>query len=172
MMGRPIETEEDIQRSLEESSTTGLWQAKQNETYTDGPCHSPTCPSLRHVSIDVDRCWVLESGVWRTNPGRWLQGDSPRGWEWWILQPEIFVEETRITEGTKHDCCVMCKGQGFHSVSLPMCSSLPLWALGRDSPEWLSSCPRPPSPRHSCSLLGIDPSHPWLLVPLHALSLP
>ena len=72
MMGRPIETEEAIQRPLEENSATGLWQAELNETYTDGPCHSPTCPSLRHVSIGVDRCWVHESGVWRTNPGRGL----------------------------------------------------------------------------------------------------
>ena len=48
------------------------WQAGQSKTYTDGPCHSPTCPSLRHVSIGVDRCWVHESGVWRTNPGRGL----------------------------------------------------------------------------------------------------
>ena len=37
MMGRSIETEEDIQRPLEENSATGLWQAELNKTYTDGP---------------------------------------------------------------------------------------------------------------------------------------
>ena len=57
---------------MEESTATGLWQEGQTETYPDGPCHSPACPSLRHVSISVDGGWVLKRGVWGADPGRAL----------------------------------------------------------------------------------------------------
>ena len=50
----------------------GLWQAGQSEMYTDGSCHNPTCPILRHVSTAADRDWMLKHEVWRTNPRRGL----------------------------------------------------------------------------------------------------
>ena len=35
-----------------------------------GLCCSPAHPSLSRVSPGVEGCWVLESGVWRVDPGR------------------------------------------------------------------------------------------------------
>ena len=34
--GRSVGTERELQELLEESAVTGLWQAGQSETYTDG----------------------------------------------------------------------------------------------------------------------------------------
>lgn len=49
-----------------------LWQAGQSETYTDGPCHSGACPSLRWVSTGAHQGGILKYGVWSANPGRGL----------------------------------------------------------------------------------------------------
>ena len=56
----------------EESPATSLWLSGQRETYTDGPCHSPACPSLRRVSTGAHGGWGLERGVWRADLGRGL----------------------------------------------------------------------------------------------------
>ena len=67
---------------LEDSATSSLWQAGQNEAYTDGTYHSPAHPSLRGVSTVADGGWVLEHGVWRIDSGRGLllaAGRQPEG---------------------------------------------------------------------------------------------
>ena len=43
----------------QESTTASLWQAEQNETYTDGLCNHPVHRSLRHTSADMDRGLLL-----------------------------------------------------------------------------------------------------------------
>ena len=53
-VGKSVGTGRELQRLLEESTSTGLWQAGQSETYTNGPCHSPVYPSMRHVSADAN----------------------------------------------------------------------------------------------------------------------
>ena len=54
---------------MEESTATGMWQAGQSETYTDGLCHSSAQLRLRWVSASAQGGWVLERGVWRRGEG-------------------------------------------------------------------------------------------------------
>ena len=54
LTGRKISWENGRFRDSKESPATGLWQARQSETYTDGPCHNPACLSLRWVSASAD----------------------------------------------------------------------------------------------------------------------
>ena len=42
----------------------------QSKNYVHGPCYSPAHSSPSCVSHGVEGDWVLESGVWRADPGR------------------------------------------------------------------------------------------------------
>lgn len=46
--------------------------AGRTESYTDGPCYSLVCSSLRCVSANVGVDWVLKHGVWGMNLGKGL----------------------------------------------------------------------------------------------------
>ena len=88
---------------LEESTATSLWQEGQTETYPNGPCHSPACPSLRHVSIRVNGGWVLKRGVWGADPGRGLRlavRRQPVGTG--VRSSATFLEEARTMIEEKH----------------------------------------------------------------------
>ena len=84
LVGRSVGTERQLWELSEESAATGLWQAGQSETYTDGPYHSPACLSLRGVSTCAEgaRCWNM--GFGEQTQGEdccWLWGDSLMGQE-------------------------------------------------------------------------------------------
>ena len=51
------------------NEATGQWKAGQSKICMHGPCCSPAHPSLSCVSPGVEGVWVLESGVWRLDPG-------------------------------------------------------------------------------------------------------
>ena len=78
LVGRSVGTEKEQLGLSEDSEMAGLWQAGQNEIYTDSPCHSPVCPGLGRVSTSAHGGWVLERGDWRANPGRGLLLDARR----------------------------------------------------------------------------------------------
>lgn len=59
-------------RGLKKSLATGERQAGQSETYVDGLCHTPACPSLRWVSTGAHKCCVLEHKFRRADSGRGL----------------------------------------------------------------------------------------------------
>ena len=59
-------------RGLEESAAASGQQLEQRENCTHDQGFCPAFPSLRHVSARVDGSWVLELGLWRSEPGRGL----------------------------------------------------------------------------------------------------
>ena len=68
-MGKLVGTEGKHVRLSEEGETASLWQTRQSENYTEGPCHGPLCSLLGHVSTRVHGDWELECGDWRASPG-------------------------------------------------------------------------------------------------------
>ena len=67
-----------------ESTEAGPWQAGQIETCMDVMCHSRGHHSLRRMSANAGRGWVLKHGVRRVDSGEeycWLHRDSLKGWE-------------------------------------------------------------------------------------------
>ena len=54
-------------RGSEESAATGLWQAEQKETSTDGPSHLAASPSLRRASAVACSGWFLKLRLQQTN---------------------------------------------------------------------------------------------------------
>ena len=116
--------------AIEESADGGLWQAEQRESYTDGPCHSRVCSSLRRVSANGGVDWVLKRGVWSTNLGKGLLQAA------WI-QPEGMGVRSSTGRNTlplnalrgRTDC---------HGSKVPLLSSTqragpPSWPLSPDS---------------------------------------
>ena len=78
-MAKYAEIEGWIQGLLEESAVADLWQSGENKTSMDSLYHSPAHLSLRQVSTNVGRGWVLTRDVRRADPGRglcWLCGTA------------------------------------------------------------------------------------------------
>ena len=46
----PVESSATTEGNFRGSEESSLWQAGQTETYADGSCYNPACPSLRWVS--------------------------------------------------------------------------------------------------------------------------
>ena len=128
-MGKSSGTEGKHSRLLEEGEAANLWQMGQNEKYTDGPYHSPTCPRLGHASqvCKGTGSWSMGIGeqAWSDNCC-WLWGDGLRGQEggnpqqgmpmeedWTAMEAGRYAESRR---GRNHYC----------NLSLPTHRHLPM----------------------------------------------
>ena len=126
--GRSIGTEGELQGLSEESAAIGLWQAGQSETYTDGLCHNPACPSLRRVSTGAHGDWMLEHGVRRANLGRGL-----------LLSVRRQPEGTEVRKSTTRNACG--GNPDHHRSEVPLLSDtqgvgLPLQPLSPHTGPW------------------------------------
>ena len=106
-MGKSGGTEGELLELSEERETASLWQAGHSETYTDGLCHSPMCPSLGCVSTNMHGGWVLEHGDWRANPGRGL-----------LLGERRQTEGTEVRKSTTGNACG--RNPGCHRSKTPL----------------------------------------------------
>ena len=59
LAGKSVETKGELQ-GYQKSASSGLWQAGQSETYTDGPCTALHSPNLRCVVTGAHGGLVLE----------------------------------------------------------------------------------------------------------------
>lgn len=113
----------------EETAEVSLWQAGQNKTYTDGPCHSFSYPNNRQVSADAGKGQVLKLGVQRVYPGRGLLLAVCRQ----LQGLTVGSLAARNDPGGSADChgsqALMLKGRATIEASFPTCQPLPQ-ALG------------------------------------------
>ena len=133
-MAKYAEIEGELQGLSEESAVARLWQAGQSKTCTDGLGHSPARPTLRWVSADAGRAWVLKCGVKRVDLGKGL---LLAAWRW----PEGTGVRTSAA-GNASGGSVDCLGSEAPLLSgtqragppswasLPTHQHLPLQALG------------------------------------------
>ena len=117
----------------EGNAATSLWKTGQSKNCVHGPCHRPAHLSLSHVSLGAERGWVLESRVWRADPGRGQ-----------LLAVKRQPEGTGLRSSTTGKVCG--RSPGHHRSKVPLLSGaqgvgptlqpplpthrpLPLWAL-------------------------------------------
>ena len=116
----------------EDSAEAHLWQAGQSEMYTDGPCHSASCPSLRGMSaVGVPLpTWVSTRGQLLHQP---LQQTPVGGWHKEVgLKPQLSPRSCATKEEELKSLLVML----FMDLH-PSCQLCKLSACGTS--EWMST---------------------------------